>query len=160
VALALSLPAGPERETVVALTYGVVVFSIFVQGLSIGYVTRTGGVWSSPSYLLNCLTNDRVALAPLPNGGAIVAFRGQDKYLYWLVYSGGTWSAVAPFATPTNVSADGSPAVTHGIGGVVAEMAYVTGGTVYHARLTGSTWSAPVTVGGASVAGVAIASAP
>jgi CPA1 family monovalent cation:H+ antiporter len=40
VALALSLPAGPERETVVALTYGVVVFSIFVQGLSIGYVTR------------------------------------------------------------------------------------------------------------------------
>ncbi len=40
VALALSLPAGPERDTVVALTYGVVVFSILVQGLSIGYVTR------------------------------------------------------------------------------------------------------------------------
>lgn len=41
VALALSLPAGAERNTVVALTYGVVVFSILVQGLSIGYVTRT-----------------------------------------------------------------------------------------------------------------------
>ena len=40
VALALSLPAGAERDTVVALTYGVVVFSIFVQGLSIGRVTR------------------------------------------------------------------------------------------------------------------------
>lgn len=40
VALALSLPAGPERDTVVALTYSVVVFSILVQGLSIGYVTR------------------------------------------------------------------------------------------------------------------------
>ena len=40
VALALSLPAGPEREAVVALTYGVVIFSIFVQGLSIGFVTR------------------------------------------------------------------------------------------------------------------------
>jgi CPA1 family monovalent cation:H+ antiporter len=40
VALALSLPSGPERDTVVALTYGVVVFSILVQGLSIGYVTR------------------------------------------------------------------------------------------------------------------------
>ena len=39
-ALALSLPAGPERDTVVALTYGVVVFSILAQGLSIGYVTR------------------------------------------------------------------------------------------------------------------------
>jgi Na+:H+ antiporter len=42
VALALSLPAGPERNTLVALTYGVVVFSILVQGLSIGYVTRKG----------------------------------------------------------------------------------------------------------------------
>ena len=40
VALALSLPPGPERDTVVALTYGVVVFSILVQGLSIGSVTR------------------------------------------------------------------------------------------------------------------------
>ncbi len=40
VALALSLPAGPERNTVVALTYCVVVFSILAQGLSIGYVIR------------------------------------------------------------------------------------------------------------------------
>ncbi len=40
VALALSLPAGPERDTVVALTYCVVVFSILAQGLSIGYVVR------------------------------------------------------------------------------------------------------------------------
>ncbi|UCH18852.1 MAG: cation:proton antiporter, partial [Burkholderiales bacterium] len=35
VALALSLPAGPERETIVALTYCVVVFSILGQGLTI-----------------------------------------------------------------------------------------------------------------------------
>ena len=40
VALALSLPMCPERNTVVALTYGVVVFSILAQGLSIGRVTR------------------------------------------------------------------------------------------------------------------------
>jgi CPA1 family monovalent cation:H+ antiporter len=40
VALALSLPAGSERNTVVALTYCVVVFSILAQGLSIGYVIR------------------------------------------------------------------------------------------------------------------------
>ena len=40
VALALALPAGPHRDTVLALTYGVVVFSILVQGLSIGGVTR------------------------------------------------------------------------------------------------------------------------
>jgi CPA1 family monovalent cation:H+ antiporter len=39
VALALSLPAGPERNTVVGLAYCVVAFSILVQGLSIGKLT-------------------------------------------------------------------------------------------------------------------------
>jgi CPA1 family monovalent cation:H+ antiporter len=40
VALALSLPATPWRHTVVALTYGVVVFSILVQGLTVGRVAE------------------------------------------------------------------------------------------------------------------------
>lgn len=40
VALALSLPAGPHRDTVLALTYCVVVFSILVQGLTVGRVVR------------------------------------------------------------------------------------------------------------------------
>lgn len=40
VALALSLPAGPARDTILTLTYCVVVFSILVQGLTIGRVVR------------------------------------------------------------------------------------------------------------------------
>lgn len=40
VALALSLPVGQHRNTVLALTYCVVVFSILVQGLTIGRVVR------------------------------------------------------------------------------------------------------------------------
>ena len=40
VALALSLPASQARDTVVALTYCVVVFSILVQGLSIGTLVK------------------------------------------------------------------------------------------------------------------------
>lgn len=40
VALALSLPAGPERDLVLALTYAIVVFSILVQGLTIGSVVK------------------------------------------------------------------------------------------------------------------------
>ncbi|MGB7989439.1 MAG: cation:proton antiporter [Candidatus Methylophosphatis roskildensis] len=40
VALALSLPAGPERDMVLGLTYCVVVFSILGQGLTIGRVVR------------------------------------------------------------------------------------------------------------------------
>lgn len=41
VALALALPAGPHRDTVLALTYCVVVFSILAQGLTIGRVVRS-----------------------------------------------------------------------------------------------------------------------
>jgi monovalent cation:H+ antiporter, CPA1 family len=40
VALALSLPAGPGRDVVLAMTYGVVVFSILGQGLTIGRLVR------------------------------------------------------------------------------------------------------------------------
>ena len=40
VALALSVQAGPQREAILALTYCVVVFSILVQGLTIGRVIQ------------------------------------------------------------------------------------------------------------------------
>ena len=40
VALGLSLPAGPERALILPLTYCVVVFSIVVQGLSMGWLVR------------------------------------------------------------------------------------------------------------------------
>jgi len=40
VALVLSLPAGAERDVLLALTYGVVVFSVLGQGLTIGSVVR------------------------------------------------------------------------------------------------------------------------
>lgn len=40
VALALSLPAGPEREVILAITYCVVIFSILVQGLTIGHLIK------------------------------------------------------------------------------------------------------------------------
>jgi len=40
VALALSLPPGPTRDLVVTVTYVVVVFSIVVQGLTVGPVAR------------------------------------------------------------------------------------------------------------------------
>ena len=40
VALALSIPAGPERDLIVAVTYVIVVLSILVQGLSIGKLVK------------------------------------------------------------------------------------------------------------------------
>lgn len=40
VALALSLPPSPERDVILAITYVVVVFSVLVQGLTVGPVLR------------------------------------------------------------------------------------------------------------------------
>ena len=41
VALALSLPPGPERDVILAVTYIIVVFSIVVQGLTIGKLVKS-----------------------------------------------------------------------------------------------------------------------
>lgn len=41
VALALSIPIGPEREVILTLTYCVVIFSILIQGLTVERVIRT-----------------------------------------------------------------------------------------------------------------------
>jgi CPA1 family monovalent cation:H+ antiporter len=43
VALALSIPAGPERAVLLPLTYVIVIFSILVQGLTIGALVRRTG---------------------------------------------------------------------------------------------------------------------
>ena len=40
IALALSLPASPQRDVLLFATYAVVLFSILVQGLSLGRVVR------------------------------------------------------------------------------------------------------------------------
>ncbi len=42
IALALALPAGPARDLILTMTYGVVVFSILVQGLTVGRLARRG----------------------------------------------------------------------------------------------------------------------
>jgi hypothetical protein len=153
----ISLSAGPELMMVYVECDNVGCTGSTTQ---IGFMTRTAGLWSPPAAIANCLTNDRPALAPMPNGGAILAFRGTDTNLYWALYANAVWSPVTPFATP-NQSIAGVPAVTHGVGGATAEIAFVeSDGKAYHARLMGTTWSAPVQVGGASLNGVAIASMP
>jgi CPA1 family monovalent cation:H+ antiporter len=45
IALALSLPASAARELILVITYTVVVFSILVQGLTVGRAVR----WARPA---------------------------------------------------------------------------------------------------------------
>ncbi len=48
VALALSLPPGPARQVFLPMTYVIVLFSILVQGLSLGRVVKRAGVAAVP----------------------------------------------------------------------------------------------------------------
>ena len=47
VGLALSLPAGPLKETILTATYLVVIFSVIVQGATVGAAAQRFGVEGS-----------------------------------------------------------------------------------------------------------------
>jgi hypothetical protein len=128
----------------------------------IDYATGTGSTWSSGQQIPTCLTNDRVGLAPLPGGGAILAFAGTDGNLYWTTYSEASgWAAVLPLSSTGQTATDTTPAVTHGINGDIAEMVYLSGGHPVFSSLTASGWSSPRLVNTSmGLTGVAIASAP
>uniref|UniRef100_UPI002869A108 cation:proton antiporter domain-containing protein n=1 Tax=Deinococcus sp. TaxID=47478 RepID=UPI002869A108 len=53
VALAFSVPAGPERDVFLVMTYVVVVFSIIVQGLTVGRLAARAGGEPEEKPLLN-----------------------------------------------------------------------------------------------------------
>ncbi len=147
--------------TLVALTTGPELMVVWMESTQIKFATRTTSTWSAPADITNGFTSDPVALAALPGGDAVLAFRGTDGKAYTALYTAGVWSSPTALATP-NVSIVGSPALAPGIGAVTAEIAYVAAAdtAVYHARLTGGVWSVPVLVGGSGQTGVALASKP
>jgi gliding motility-associated-like protein len=91
------------------------VVAVFTDNNSnINFTARTGGVYSAPAPIANALVT--VSAAVFAGGTALalnnyqgavkLAFVGQDNNLYYSIYSGGIWSAVAPWATP-NISMSG-----------------------------------------------------
>jgi hypothetical protein len=146
--------------TIIPLSAGPELMLVFVdqQNQQVDYMLRTGGTWSGVLNVANCLTYDKVALAPLPDGGAMLAIRGLDANLYYATWNGTAWSAVTAYPGPT--ATDFTPAVAAGVNGDTAELAYVTAGVAYHASLTGTNWSTAATLGGSGLNGVAIASIP
>lgn len=126
--------------------------------------TRTGTSWSTALAIPGALilnSSERPALAALPGGGAIMAFRGDDGDLYYATYSAGVWTGATVLATP-NVSIVSMPSLAHGAPGAMAEIAFVktSDKAAYHARLVSGAWTTPALVGGANLSHVAIAAAP
>lgn len=116
-----------------------------------------GGSWSTAASVPMCLSNRRVALAPLGASRALLAFHGTDDALYVSTYTTGAWSTPARIVTRIT----GVPAVARGLPGAAAELAWIDpAGVAFHARLVGTTWSSPLRIGGASLVSVALATAP
>ncbi|MFT3767191.1 MAG: hypothetical protein QM820_16970 [Minicystis sp.] len=152
---------------IVALTSGPDLLIAFVRSSDarIVYTTRAANVWSAPAPIdTNALSNDPVSIAALPGGEAVLAYRGQNGKTYWSRYKP---TATPAWTPPTGISATNfdtpsTPAVAPGIGGVDAEMVFIDGatGAAKHARLTGTTWSSPLTIGGSGLTRAGVASNP
>lgn len=133
----------------------------------IGWLARTAGApaaWSAGAAIADALTQTQVAAAPLPNGGAVIAFRGLNSGVYTSVYSPGAnppWSPAAALASPNHMTPS-KPAVAPGLGAAQAELAFVdtATGSALHSRLVNAQWSAPQVVGGAALQFVGMASHP
>jgi hypothetical protein len=146
-----ALPTQPELVAVWVQQGTTFIFSSY----------RTSGTWSTPAAIPNGFTNASVAVAPLATSGAVLAYKGTDGNLYTSFFSASAWST--PAAAPTaSQMVTSTPSVAKGIGGMMAEMAYVDGsGAVWHTGYSGTTWSSPTAIGAGTVfANVAIASGP
>lgn len=138
---------------------------------AIRFATRSAGTWSAtaavpgaaaPTAATWDTTLERVGLAALPNGSAILTWRDRTTSgIFYSLYAGGAWSATPVAFSSPNITVAATPSIAHGVAGVTAEIAFVEGnGVAYHARLTGSSWTTPVAVGGTSLSHVTITSAP
>ena len=151
--------------TIVALTSGPDLMIAFVRSSDarVVYTTRTGSAWTAPAPIdANALSDEAVSLAALPGGGAVLAYRGQNGKAYWSRYAptpSPSWTPPAGI-TATNYSTPSPPAVAPGVSGADAEMVFIDGatGAANHARLTGTTWSTPMPIGGSGLTRVAAAS--
>jgi hypothetical protein len=146
----LSSGSGPTLPPALCVRDGgqdlVVVLARSSDG-ALQFATRTSGVWSAVGAVPGASSQEAPSLAPLPGGGAVVAFRGTNGLPY-----ASTWDpALGWDAAPTQVSilsTPSTPVVVRGVGGQKAELLMTSGGALLHARLGQSGWIAPVVVGG------------
>lgn len=127
------------------------------------YATRSGSVWSVSQPVGSITTNDRLSLAALPGGGAALGFRATGGEVSTAFFTGSppTWAAPTILTTPGTVTTEFAPSIAHGVAGATLELAYTSGGRVFHTRLIAGKWTPPAQVGAlAFYTQVRIASAP
>jgi len=121
------------------------------------YAIRTAGTWSTGKTVDSAaVLADRPSLVGVGNmGGLLYRKSGSNAGLYTSFYAAGVWSAPSP--VPGTSSASGAPSLVLGIGVADLDVAYIAGGVAYHTRLVANAWSTPVSIGGSSLSGIALA---
>jgi hypothetical protein len=132
--------------------------------------SHSGSGWSTPvlvdaNAFLSGATNEPVALAALPNGKAVLVFRGTDSKPYVSFYDPMAmppWTAPGALVSGTNPDVSSLPSIAPGVCGADIVVAFVESGMgVKLTKLTGTTWSAPELVPQSSAAAyVAVATHP
>ncbi|MDI1451289.1 hypothetical protein QHF85_45020, partial [Polyangium sp. 6x1] len=161
-------PIGSKAATatpgIVALESGPELVAVFAnEAGGLQWLSRKGAVWTNPQPIEGASSLDQPSLAPLPGGGALLAYRGTDQRLYWARLSAGdspAWSVPTQGAGGGNPVLLAPPAITRGGKGGEAEMIYADNlSSVYSTRLVGGAWLAPTFAGSAS-GRIAIATLP
>jgi hypothetical protein len=129
------------------------------------YATRTAGTWTAAADITYAWTDSPVALAALPSGDVIAAYRRTDITTSEPRLWTSLWTAsAATWSNPrdTGWTLVGAPAITRGVGGDFAEVAFIgTDRRAYHCRMLDSEGECPNTVAVAQdVDFVSLATAP
>jgi hypothetical protein len=113
--------------------------------------------WTSPIAVhAQALSSSSPALAALPNGDVVLAYRSTSNTVFASVLSGASFGA--PVLVHPSLGTTETPAVAPGVGGHLAELSWVSGGSVQHSSLGTSGWSGPVAVAASGHKTVALAS--
>jgi len=148
--------AASVTPAIAALDAGPELVAVFVEAGANGlyWLARKAGTWTAPTPITGAASTESPSLAPLPGGGAILAYRGTDQRLYTARLATGdapTWTAPSAGAGGASPFLSGAPAVAKGAIGAEAELVYVDNlSSVYSSRLVNGAWSAPKFAGSAS----------
>jgi hypothetical protein len=135
-----------------------VVYHDKAGGTALRWLVQTG-LPVAPSALAGASSSSPVALASTQGGGAVLAFRdAATNVVSTALFDGLAWGPAQ--ALPGNPKTTASPSVARGLCTHTAELVYIDAadGSVKHASLEAGTWSAPASVGGVAMQGVALTS--
>jgi hypothetical protein len=143
-------------SAITSLAQGAELLIVYVDNGAgaVKFTVRTNGTWSSPAAIMGLYYEAGFVLAPLAAGGAVLVSADAGGHMVTSVMS-----ASAPFIWSTPVTSTmviAGAAVASGAQGADAELLFISGGTLYSARMTSGTWGTP-SVAGSPIGKLAIA---